>query len=102
MNVNTIKNETIRKLNWREIGDFGLINYGVITYHGQLKTRKQGFKREVVNDWQTNFVGIGCRIEFVRIEQTSEDTDYAMRIYDMERETYIDTLNMLFGCEFFK
>ena len=102
MNINEIKNETIRKLNWREIGQFGLNNFGVYTYHGNLKTRKQGFKREAVSDWQTNFVGTGCRIEFIRIEQTSEDTNYAVRAYDTEHEEYIKSFNVLFACDFFK
>lgn len=100
--INNVQNETLRKLNWHEIGLFGLNNYGVYTYHGQLKTRKQGFKREVVSDWQTNFLGMGCRIEFVKIEQTDTDTNYAMRVYDVERETYITAVNVLLGCDFFK
>lgn len=102
MKINEIKNETLRKLNWLEIGQFGLNNFGVYTYHGQLKSRKQGFKREVVSDWQTNFLGMGCRIEFIRIEQTDTDPNFAMRIFDIERDTYIDHVNVLFGCDFFK
>lgn len=102
MNINRIKNETLRKLTWMEIGELDLNNYGVFTYHGELKARKKGFKTEVINEWQTNFVKSDYRIEFVKIEQTDEDANYAMRIFDTERETYITQVNMLLGCEFFK
>lgn len=102
MNIQNISNETIRKLNAREIGELDLVNNGVFTYHGTLKARKQGLKREVVNEWQTNFYNAVYRIEFIKIEQTSETTDYAMRVYDSEREEYLKDLNILYGCEFFK
>lgn len=102
MNIQNISNETIRKLNAREIGELDLVNNGVLTYHGTLKARKQGLKREVVNEWQTNFYNEVYRIEFIKIEQTSETTDYAMRVYDGTREEYLKNFNILYGCEFFK
>ena len=103
MNINNVQNETIHKLNWTEIGELGLINYGVFTYHGQLKTRKQGFKKEIVNEWQTNFIGNNhYRFEFIKIEQTHEDTDYAMRVYNTELESYNVHFHILTGLEFLK
>lgn len=103
MNIQNISNETIHKLNASEIGELGLVNHGVFTYHGELKTRKQGFKREVVSDWQTNFYSSNdYRVEFIKIEQTSEKTDYAMRVYDMDNERYSEMFHILFGCDFFR
>jgi len=103
MNIQNISNETIRKLNAPEIGELGLVNHGVFTYHGTLKTRKQGFTREVVSDWQTNFVSSnGYRVEFIKIEQTSDKPDYAMRVYDMSKERYSEEFHILFGCDFFR
>ena len=105
MNIQNISNETIHKLNASEIGELGLVNYGVFTYHGELKTRKHGFKREVVSDWQTNF----CpeersffRLEFIKIEQTGDMPDYAMRVYDTDYNRYSEIPFNALARDFFR
>ena len=103
LDINRVQNATLHKLTWSEIGELGLNNYGVFCYHGTLKTRKQGFKKEIVNEWQTNFIASNnYRVEFVKIEQTDDEPNYAMRVYDTELETYTVHINVLLGCDFFK
>lgn len=104
VNPDDIKNETLAKLTWREIGELGLCNLGVFCYHGVLKSRRQGWKTEVVSDVQTNFISASGneRVEFIKIQQTDEDTNYAMRAYSIERDHYIVHHDVLAGCDFFK
>ena len=101
--INKVKNETLHKLTWQEIGELGLNNYGVFTYHGELKTRRQGYKREVINEWQINFKASNeYRLEFIKIQQTSENTDWALRVYNEQLETYNVQFNILAGIDFLK
>lgn len=101
INVDAISNKTLSKLTWREIGDLGLSNCGIFCYHGQLKTRKQGFKRAVVNERETVFEAESYRVEFIRIEQTDEDPNYAMRVFE-KGKGYQMMVSPLVGVEFFK
>lgn len=107
MKIQNIKNETIHKLNRHEIGDLGLVNHGVMLYKGELKTRKPGLKRTVVNDWQINFEGTVAVLEFIKIEPTLTETEWAMRIrqksiYPDMDDFYIEDINPLLGCDFFR
>ena len=101
--INRVRNETLHKLTWEEIGELGLNNYGVWTYHGELKSRRQGYKREVINEWQINFKGSNeYRAEFIKIQQTSENTDWALRVYNEQLETYTVHVHPLLGIDFLK
>lgn len=104
MDIQKIKNETLTKLTAEEIGNFGLLNVGFMTYRGQLKARRQGFKTEKVSDTQTNFVHnvYHYRVEFIRIQQTVDETEWVMRWFDTELNRYHDWVNPLAGVDFFK
>ena len=99
--MNQIKNETIAKLNREEIGALGLYNHGVMTYKGILKSRRTGMKVKRVNDYQTNFSYDNYVAEFIRIQQTLLEPEYAMRLFDKKKGEYI-RFTPLFGVEFFK
>ena len=103
MDISRIKNETLHKLTWEEIGTLGLLNEGIVTYRGTLKARAKGYKTEVINEWQTNFIGEFFRVEFIKIQQTSTDrTDYAMRTVDLETNEYFKAFNIMAGLKFLK
>ena len=104
ININNIANSTIHRLTADEIGEFGLLNYGVYTYRGELKSRKAGFKRTVVNEWQINFKRDDSiwRFEFVRIRQTSKAAEYAMRVYNTENNEYSTMFPICTGVDFLK
>lgn len=102
MTINELKNETISRLDRHEIGFFGLINHGVYTYKGILKSRKQGFKTVKVNDYQTDFVGNAITVEAIKIVSTSGEAEYAFRVKDNEACKYVMNYNVLLGCQFFK
>ena len=102
MTIDELKNETISKLNRHEIGFFGLINQGVYTYKGILKSRKQGYKTVKVNENQTNFVGKAATIEVVKIVSVEDEDEYAFRVKDNETSEYVTDYNVLLGCQFLK
>ena len=107
MNIQNIKNETLHKLNRHEIGDLGLCNHGVMLYKGELKSRVMGVKRVVVNDWQINFEGTVAVLEFIKIEPTLAENEWAMRIRQKAiqpgmEEFYSEDLNPLVGCRYFR
>ena len=107
MNINKIKNETLRKLTAREIGDLDLCNHGVGLYRGELKSRKKGVKAVKVSDYEFHFVGTVSRIEFVKIVSEGETQEWAARIYRFPThpgpEGEYETFPMgITGCDFFK
>ena len=102
MNINRITNETLVKLTSEEIGALGLLNNGVMTYMGYPKARKQGWKTVKVDESQINYVGAKQRVEFIKIQQTLERPDYAMRIFDLEKESYWTFVEPLAGLGFLK
>ena len=103
MNIQNIKNETIHKLNRDEIGELGLLNYGVFTYKGNLKSRKNGFKTVKPCEWQVNFELDAYRVEFIQIEQVADEPEWAMRVFQkLDNQGYTTMVNVLWGCEFLK
>ena len=83
LNINSIENKTLRKLNRHEIGALDLVNHGVMLYKGELKSLVRGFSCvrskdgcEVVFTSNTQL----RRYEFVKIEPSGEETEWAMRI----------------------
>lgn len=102
-NINRIKNETIQKLTAEEIGELGLVNRGVMLYKGTLKSRRQGWKTEKVGDRQTNFISQnGFRVEFIRIQQVREEPEWAMRIFNIQNDSYSTLVHPLAGLDFLK
>ena len=101
MNINRIENATLAKLNRDEIGVLGLLNCGVITYMGELKSRRNGWKTETTKD-QVNFIGTKQRVEFIRIEKLSDRPEWAMRVYDLVEEQYWTVVHPLTGLDFMK
>jgi len=103
MNINNIKNETLAKLTAKEIGELGLLDCGVMTYKGQLKTKRNGFTVEN-GDGVRSFTNskTDMRYDFVKIQSVDDVDHYAMRVYDIFCETYCDFLQPLAGIDFLK
>lgn len=104
MNINNISNATIHKLTRHEIGELDLVCHGVMTYKGELKKRRQGFRVEIVNDWQVNFIGSNCTVECIKIQPSGDfeegTIEWAFRI---RRESgYDEWPGVLFGIDFFR
>lgn len=97
-----INNTTIQKLNYKEIGELGLNNKGIYTYRGELKSRKQGFKKTLDTENEVHFEIESIRFEAIKIEALGETPEWAMRMYDKANEKYEDFWLPLYGCEFFK
>ena len=97
-----IKNSTLTKLTWVEIGDLGLHNQGIFTFKGILKTRVKGYKTEKDNDYQTNVSTEGSTLEFIKIVSTDGTDTYALRVKDNLTNRYSTYYPVLWGCDFFK
>lgn len=107
MNIQNIKNETLHKLTAREIGDLGLVNYGVGLHRGELKSRRRGLTAKKVNDYEVHFEGTAARIEFIQIVAEGETKEWAARIwrkasYPNQKEEYETYPMGIVGCEYFK
>jgi hypothetical protein len=102
--MSNIKNSTIAKLTYEEVGELGLLNKGIMTYTGTLKSRKQGFKTEKISEYQTNFVNDGYRFEFIKLQPVDDSEQLALRVYDIKNECYCPTyvFGLLVGIEFLK
>ena len=97
-----IKNSTLAKLDRHEIGALGLYSKGIMTYKGTLKSRKQGWKTEKVNEYQTNFVGEHTTIEFIQIVASGDEPEYAMRVRRNAEDMYETDVMPLWGVDYFK
>ena len=106
LNINNIKAETLAKLTSDEIGKLDLLNYGVMTYKGTLKTKRNGYKVCKISEIATNFVDKNNEwiYEFIRIQSdpNSEENHYAMRIYNVERGEYIEFCAPMIGIDFLR
>ena len=104
MNINNISNATIQKLDRYEIGELDIVCHGVITYKGELKKRRQGFRVEYVNDWQVNFIGTNVTVECIKIQPSGDYEDGVIeRAFRVRRESgYDEWPGVLFGCDFIK
>ena len=107
INIQNIKNNTIAKLTADEIGELGLVNYGVMTYKGQLKSRVKGYKTERVGDSEVHFIDDDpeygrTEFQFIRIDDGGDETEHwAMRIYS--GGLYFDSVySPLNGLRFFR
>lgn len=102
INVNEITNESIAKLTFIEIGNFGLSQAGINTYRGTLKSRVKGFKTTLRTDAQTNFESETARYEAIKIVATEDKDEYAIRYFNKEKNSYETFFPAIWGCEFFK
>ena len=100
--TNKITNKTIAKLDRNEIGIFGLYSNGIYTYRGTLKARRQGWKTVKVDEKQTNFVGEHTVIEFIQIVPSGDEPEWAMRVKNLDTDSYMNEYPVLWGCDFFK
>lgn len=100
MNIQNIKNETLAKLTSKEIGALDLLNHGVMTYRGQLKSRVKGFKMVKVSEIETHFT-LGGTFEFVEIQSDDDEKHFAMRCRD-EDGKYLEFVAPLAGLPFLK
>jgi len=101
MDMNRIQNSTIAKLDRTEIGTLGLFNAGVMTYLGEIKSRRNGYKVEKVNEYQTNFVAEHYRMEFIKIQQRTDEPEIAMRMFNFDTQSY-EQVQPLWGLDFLK
>lgn len=102
LDMSRISNATIEKLTRDELAGFGLYNAGICTYKGELKSRKKGFKTTEAPHTERCFETESKRFEFIKIQQTSEETEYAMRVYNKVENDYEEWFPVLWGCDFFK
>ena len=105
LDANKIKNDTIHKLNRLEIGDLGLCNVGVYLYKGELKSRIKDFKTVKINDWQTNFERDDIRLEVIKIAEMGDEKGimpWAVRLFDINKNSYEEFWMILEGCRLFK
>lgn len=102
INANKIKNETIAKLTKQEISELGLLNVGIYTYKGTLKTRIKGFKTTLKSEEKQFFESEAVRYEVIKIVATCDEKEYAIRCYNKVKDEYEEHYNVLAGCKFFK
>lgn len=102
--ANEIENKTIAKLTRHEIGKLGLNTVGVYTYKGELKSRLKGLKTTLKTDEQVNFESEKVRCEMIKIVSTNNEgvNEYALRLYNKEKEQYEEFYPILIGCDFFR
>lgn len=103
ININSIRNETLAKLTSKEIGELGLLNCGVMTYKGELKSRVKGWKTEKISDKEVHFIAEdGFVTEFIQIASEDEEAHWAMRIWHSDPKSYQKFFVPLHGCKFFR
>ena len=102
IDANRIENSTIMKLDRKEIGALGLVQAGVFTYKGELKSRVMGLKVTMRTENQVNFESDSIRYEVIKIIPQGEENEYAIRCYDKELESYDRNWMILTGCHFFR
>lgn len=104
MDIQKIQNDTLAKLTAEEIGDLDLLNHGVITYRGQLKSRCRGYETLKVSDKETHFIseaGWGVA-EFIEIVSDGEEKHYAFRVREAGTDKYEEMVMPLAGLQFFR
>lgn len=100
----TIQNYTLHKLSASEIGELGLCNHGIMLYKGNLKSRRNGWKTERPHEWEVHFIGTWQRVEFIRLpfNPILGVDEWAMRIFDCNKNEYVNWVMPLSGIDFFK
>lgn len=106
IDAQNVKNTTIGKLTLEEVSTLGLLNCGICTYLGELKTRYNGMKRidkcngTHVEYW---FEGTKERAEFVELESDDTVRHWAGRLYNKVEERYVTAYSLgIYGCNFFR
>ena len=115
MNIQNIKNSTISKLTANEVGELGLVNYGVGLYKGDLKSRVNGLKTVKVSENEIWFCGTSSRIEFIKLASVNPvdgRQEWAARIwresilrdsvFQNEDGKYEEYPMGITGCRFFR
>ena len=104
MDINKVRNATLAKLDAREIGELDLLNHGVMTYRGTLKTRVRGCKTVKVSEVETDFEEEDFRTEFIKIAPSdySDEDHWAMRIWNKNTDKYLEHLMPLYGLKFLR
>lgn len=104
MNIQKIQNDTLAKLTAKEIGELDLLNHGVMTYKGILKSRVRGYETLKVSEKETHFIseaGYGVA-EFIQIVSDTEEKHYAMRVREAGTDRYEEEIMPLAGLQFLR
>ena len=102
MDTNRIRNTTLAKLSAREIGELDLLNHGIMTYRGTLKTRVRGFKTIKVSETEIDFDEEDFRTEFIKLASEDGETHWATRIWNKNTESYLIAMMPLYGLRFLR
>lgn len=99
-----ISNYTLHKLTTSEIGELGLCNHGIMLYKGTLKSRRNGWKVSRRSEWEIVFQGVWQNVEFIRLpfDPIVGEDEWAMRIFDCNKNEYMTQLFPLAGLDFLK
>ena len=102
INLSQISNYTLSKLTRDEIYCFGLINAGIYTYQGKLKSRVKGFKTTLKTDTIQYFEDDSVRWEVIKIVPHNFKNEYAVRLFNKHLECYEDFYPVIIPTNFFK
>lgn len=102
IDLSSISNDTLSKLTRDEIYCFGLMNAGICTYRGALKSRVKGFKTTLKTDKIQYFEDEAVRWEVVKIVPNNFINEYAVRFFNKNLECYEDFYPVIIPTNFFK
>ena len=102
INLSQISNCTLSKLTRDEIYCFGLMNAGIYTYQGKLKSRVKGFKTTLRTDTIQYFEDDSVRWEVIKIVPHDFKNEYAVRFFNKHLECYEDFYPVIIPTNFFK
>ena len=93
-------NETIKKLTNKEMNDLGCMNIGICLYIADagLKSRVKGFKTTLKSEDEMHYENGDSRIEFIKLA----DKGYAFRIFEIDKNEYMDFVQPLWGMRFIR
>ena len=102
INLSQISNYTLSKLTRDEIYCFGLMNAGIYTYHGALKSRVKGFKTTLKTDTIQYFENDDVRWEVIKIVSLNFKNEYAIRFFNKHLDCYEEFYPVIIPTNFFK
>ncbi len=97
-----MKNSTIKKLDRIEISELGLNNKGIYTYRGEIKSRIKGMKRTFNTADEIHFESDNTRVEIISIVSVEDQKEWAIRMFDKKKDSYMEFWPVLFGLEYIR
>lgn len=104
----TIKNETLKKLTNEEALNLDLMNIGCMFVRGDAKQRVKDLKTTFKSETEMHYTGTNNRrVELIALNSKSErfgevKQDWCVRVFDIEKNEYMNFVQPLFAINFVK